>query len=69
MLAIEKTDASRSQLRQARANSDQVGVHQFDQRSAHQKVEADKREQCRRVVEHPTGGFLYAAALFDEIGL
>ena len=46
MLAIEKADAACFQLRQTGADGDQVGVHEFNQCSPQQEIEADERQQC-----------------------
>ena len=66
-MAIDDDDACGIQLAQAGADGDQIRVHQFDQRAAQEKVEADESQQRRRLVKHFAGGFLYLAALLDEI--
>ena len=67
MRAIEKANTARFELRETSADGDEIGVHQFDERSAQEKIETDEGDHRGRIVEHASGGFLYAATLLDEI--
>src|SRR5262249_53888801 len=68
LLAVHEANPGRFELREAGTNCDKVGVHQFNQGSPQQKIEADKCQKRRRVVKHSSRRLLYLTALFDEIG-
>src|SRR5271163_3140975 len=67
-MAVDDAHAGNLKLAEAGANGDEIGVHEFDERTAEEEIEADEGQQGGGVVKHASGGFLYSAALFDEIG-
>src|SRR5262249_2916738 len=67
MMAIENANTCGVELAQSPANSDQVGMHQFNQRAAKEEIEADEGDHRGRLVKAASQTLLELAALIDEV--